>query len=96
MYQRKKIIQEYERQASLRKGWEILRDVVGLISISKVKKDPTLLDDFEATLIGKLRENGIRDHKAINLYKQNASHMKRKKCYEHGLTTLWLLAIKRA
>lgn len=96
MYNTKKVKREYERQESVRKGWEILRDVAATMSASKLKKQIELLDNYEGDLKTKLRENGIKSHKAIHIFRQYASEMKKKKYFDYGITNIWLAGYKRA
>jgi hypothetical protein len=96
MYHTKKVRREYERQESLRKGWQILRDVAATMSASKLKKQIELLDNYEGDLKTKLGEYGIKSHKAIHIFRQYASEMRKKKYFDYGITNLWLAGDKRA
>lgn len=94
MYKYKKIKREYQRQENVLQGWKILNSIVLTMSSSKIKQNILLLDNFEGNLKQELRQNGIKKHKAMDIFKQYSTYMKNKKHFEHGIISMYCITLK--
>lgn len=95
MYKSKKVKREYNRQEKVRLGWEILHNLCLTMNGGKIKKNLSLLTDFENELNSRLCQNGIRQHKATLIFKQEANYMRRKLYIDYGITKLYMISSKR-
>jgi hypothetical protein len=94
MYPYRKIKREYERQEKVRLGWEILYNLCLTMNGGKIKKNLSLLTDFENELHSQLCQNGIRQHKAKLIFKQEANYMRRKLYIDYGINKLYMISSK--
>jgi DNA-binding transcriptional regulator GbsR (MarR family) len=95
MYKYKKVKREYQRQEKVRLGWEILYNLCQTMNSKKIKNNLEMLKDYESELNSQLCQNGIRQHKAIHIFKQEANYMRRKLYIDYGITKLYMIATER-
>lgn len=87
---------EYERQERVRQGWLALREVAEamrcqLASNKKKKEREAFLEQYRSQLKGLLAIRSTRDHKALQLYKDQAAHIRKRRVpMEHAVDHLLL------
>jgi hypothetical protein len=84
---------EYKRQEDVKSGWSILYDLAKKMSGCKgrIKQNPIeFLESLEGELKHKLHSNGLKNHKAMRMFKNQSSYMINSGYIESGIDHLMM------
>lgn len=90
---------EYERQEKEKLGWSILYDMADKLRRIKgcIKENPVvMLENSENELKQHMHSQGVKNHKGMLLFRQQAAYMIKKRYIESGIDHLLIMARKKS
>lgn len=90
-YSNRRVRAEYERQDRVRQGWMALREVARSMQTSHKNGRKICMEQYRSQLKGLLAVRSNRDHKALELFKNQAARLhKGQISMEHAIEYLIL------